>query len=159
MNIPILFQIVVSSDNKLITDSAKPREEFFRTFSEFAEGADLVFFDPDNGIEIKSVPFGKKSSSKYLYWDEVKESYLAGHSLLIYQHFPRCARDPFIKSLVRKFRDLLGAKKVFSYCTHHVVFLLIPQPDHVEMFLENNHKIKKTWGEMIKIGKHEVINA
>jgi len=72
-----------------VDDDIKLREAYFNRFLEFAKGVDLVFFDPDNGLEVKSVPRGKRNSSKYLYWSEVKASYNAGHSILIYQHFQR----------------------------------------------------------------------
>ena len=44
--------------------------------------ADLVFFDPDNGIEIASVKKGRKDSSKFVYLDEIGASYAAGKSAL-----------------------------------------------------------------------------
>ena len=37
---------------------------------------DLVFFDPDNGLET-TLPKGRKNSSKYLYLDEVAAFYRA----------------------------------------------------------------------------------
>ena len=52
---------------EVINDNVGSRENFFSGFLEFAKGADLVFFDPDNGIEVKSIPRGRKSSSKYVY--------------------------------------------------------------------------------------------
>jgi len=143
---------------ELIYDAVESRENFFSGFLEFAKGADLVFFDPDNGIEIKSIPRGRKSSSKYVYWDEVKASYLAGHSLMIYQHFPRRPREPFLRALVHKFKDFVGAHQVFSYCTYHVAFLLIPQPHHEDLFLKNNHKVSEVWGEVIKVRKHKLVS-
>lgn len=143
---------------ELIHDAVESREDFFSGFLEFAKGADLVFFDPDNGIEIKSIPRGRKSSSKYVYWDEVKASYLAGHSLMIYQHFPRRPREPFLKDLVHRFKDFVGAHQVFSYCTYHVAFLLIPQPHHEALFLENNNKVNEVWGEVIKVRGHGLVS-
>jgi hypothetical protein len=135
------------------------RDEFFKEFQDFSQGTDLVFFDPDNGLEVKSVPRGKRGSSKYIYWDEVKASYEAGHSLLIYQHFPRKPRKLFLSNLVRKFRDIVGPYRVFSYCTYHVTFLLLAQPDHEDLFKQNNKKVKEVWGEMIKVRKHGLAGA
>jgi len=144
---------------EFISDDVDSRARFFKKFLEFAQGSDLVFFDPDNGIEVKSIPRGKKSSSKYIYWDEVQSSYEAGYSLMIYQHFPRRPREPFLRNLVRRFRHFVTARQVFSYCTFHVAFLLIPQPRHEDMFLENSDKVSKTWGEVIKIRKHKLARA
>jgi hypothetical protein len=31
------------------------------------DGSELIFFDPDNGLEVPSVAIGAKNSPKYLY--------------------------------------------------------------------------------------------
>jgi len=36
------------------------------------ENCDLIFFDPDNGLEVKSRQLGSKGSNKYLYLNEVE---------------------------------------------------------------------------------------
>jgi hypothetical protein len=142
--------------NMLIRDDIDLRDQYFKRFLQFAEGADLVFFDPDNGLEVKSVPRGRKSSSKYVYWDEVKASYSAGHSLMIYQHFPRSPRELFLRNLFRKFKEFVHAPQVFSYCTFHVAFLVIPQPRHEEMFKKHNSIVSEVWGEVIDIRIHKI---
>ncbi len=139
---------------ELVHDDNKSRDEYFKGFWDFSKGTDLIFFDPDNGIEVKSIPRGKRNSSKYVYWDEVRASYQAGHSLVIYQHFPRKPRELFLRNLARKFRDMVGTRKIFSYCTYHVAFLLIPQPKHEELFIKNHAKISQAWGDIIKVRPH-----
>ena len=73
----------------LLTDDPEQRRRYMDDFLALAKGCDLVFFDPDNGIEVKSVPLGRKDSAKYLHWSELKRVFAAGASVLIYQHFPR----------------------------------------------------------------------
>jgi hypothetical protein len=55
----------------LLGDSPTDRRRYFREMLERFRGADLIFFDPDNGFEVKSKPYGRKESSKFLYWREV----------------------------------------------------------------------------------------
>ena len=138
----------------LISDDVEARELYFQEFLKFAEGSQLVFFDPDNGLEVKSVPWGRRNSSKYIYWNEVKAAYEAGHSLLIYQHLPRKPRKPFIRQLVEKFRAATGVRHVLSYCTSHVVFFLLPQAEHEEHFREQSNVVTEYWGERIAVGQH-----
>lgn len=142
--------------NEIIQDDPCLREKYFNRFFEVAEGATLVFFDPDNGLEVKSVPFGKKKSSKYVYWNEVERSYNSGHSILLYQHLPRKPREQYIHDLSQKFKTLVGVRKIFSFCTSHVVFFLIPQPNHERMFAKRGKEVSETWGEIIKFRKHEL---
>lgn len=144
--------------SEFVFDDNNSRLKYFQKFMHSAKGTDLVFFDPDNGLEIKSVPRGKRGSSKYIYWDEVKASYEAGHSLLIYQHFPRRPREPFLKDLVNRFKNFVGAHRVYSYCTYHVVFLLVPQPRHETIFVESTEEISQKWGDIIKIKRHDPVN-
>src|SRR5438552_3458945 len=75
---------------------------------DFLSGVDLIFFDPDNGIEIKSKPRGRKSSSKFLYWDEIAQAHRPGRSVLIYQHYVRQKREEFTDRLGRELKDITG---------------------------------------------------
>ncbi len=145
--------------SEIISDDSRMRDQYFDKFFEFAEGADLVFFDPDNGLEVKSVPRGKKKSSKYIYWSEIEASYKSGHSILLYQHFPRKPRESFIRSLVQQFKALDGIRTVISYCTFHVAFLLIPQPHHEDIFVENTARISENWGDVIRVKKHSIVQT
>ncbi|MDY7037634.1 MAG: hypothetical protein SV375_15910, partial [Thermodesulfobacteriota bacterium] len=43
-------------------------------------GLNLVFFDLDYMLEVKSKPFGRKDSSEYLYWNEMGRTFERGHS-------------------------------------------------------------------------------
>ena len=138
----------------LLRDNVEARQYYFRELLKFAKGSHLVFFDPDNGLEVKSVPSGRKNSSKYLYWEEVKTVFARGYSLLVYQHLPRKPRVPFISRLVDKFRAATGVRNVLSYCTSHVAFFLVPQATHEEHFRERSNVIVKTWGQRISVQYH-----
>jgi len=120
--------------SEIIEDNIELREAYFNRFLEFAKGVDLIFFDPDNGLEVKSILRGKRSSSKYLYWSEVKDSYQAGHSILIYQHFPRMQRESFIRNFVRQCKAMTEVGRIFYYKTGHVVFFLLTQSKGYEIW-------------------------
>jgi len=142
--------------SEVVQDNAGYRKEYLKRFLEFAHGSTLVFFDPDNGMEVKSTRLGRKNSSKYLYWTEVEKSYSAGHSLLVYQHLPPKPREPFIRNLADRFRAVTGVSCVYSYRTQFVVFFLIPQSIHRAVFALANRRVKEVWGKEIKVEKHEL---
>lgn len=144
---------------EFIYDDIDSRTRFFKKFLEFAQGSDLVFFDPDNGLEVKSVPRGRKRSSKYIYWSEVEVAYRSGYSILLYQHFPRKPRESFIRSLIHQFKALDGIRNVISYCTFHAAFLLIPQPHHEEIFIENTARVSESWGDKIRVRKYPIVRT
>ena len=86
--------------SKILPSQKNERQQYFNELWEVATGQDLVFFDPDNGIEVKSVPPGTKHSNKYIYWNELADAFARGHSILVYQHFIRLKREIFIRQKI-----------------------------------------------------------
>lgn len=69
---------------------------------------DLVFFDPDNGIESKSVTKRDPKAGKYVFWDEISQFWNRGQSLLIYHHLNRTrSAQQQIEDLRSAFRERL----------------------------------------------------
>ena len=138
----------------VIPDDTEDRAAYFQRLMEVADGCDLVFFDPDNGIEVDSKLVGRKDSSKYLYWHEIEDFWKAGHSLLIYQHFPRVPRDLFIEAKARELIHRTGAQEVISFRTSHVVFFLVPQAKRLDDFRKCSEKVKNSWRDQIGVACH-----
>lgn len=136
--------------NEELKDNRVERAHYFERFWNLAEGADLIFFDPDNGIEVKSKPYGQKHSSKYLYWKELEQAFSNGHSVLVYQHFPFIKRDVFISQMSEQIRNRTGARTIYSFRTAHVVFFLLPSAPHVADFEERISRIPEIWGNQIQ---------
>lgn len=113
--------------NDLLQDDLTGRRAFMDRFLADLSGADLVFFDPDNGMET-TLPKGRKNSSKYVYLDELSAFYETGKSLLIYQHFPRIERRAFIASCVGRLREFVDGAAIWAFTTAHVVFFLVVHP-------------------------------
>jgi predicted DNA-binding transcriptional regulator AlpA len=129
--------------NEILLDAASPRCQYIEAaWRRFAE-TDIIFFDPDNGIEIPSKDKGRKGSSKYVYWDELGKTYKAGHSILIYQHFPHEPRDRFIRRLCKEFRDRVSPSALWTIRTPHVVFFLLGQAPHVKRITRGLQTIPK----------------
>jgi hypothetical protein len=47
-----------------VPDTASGRSSWFNSLDKQAQESDFVFLDPDNGLEVKSKPYGRKNSSK-----------------------------------------------------------------------------------------------
>ena len=136
-----------------LTDITSERRSYFHCFFCFAAGADLIFFDPDVGLEIKSTALGKsrrKGSSKYLYKEELTESLKLGFSVLVYQHFPHKDHKDFIEERTQQILEWPGVRRVFSIESENVVFFLLPQSKkHLKDFKESLRKQEKAWrGQM-----------
>jgi hypothetical protein len=91
----------------------------------------LVFFDPNIGLEVESYPRGSRRSVNYVYYTEVEDHYREGRSVLIYQQFARAKRSRFIElHRARLIRTLPGCR-VWVFESPRVVFLLAAQPHHL----------------------------
>jgi hypothetical protein len=140
--------------SEVVPDDREAREAYREGPLDRARGCDLVFFDPDNGIEVKSKQYGRKDSSKYLYWHEIEDFWKAGHSLLIYQHFPRVPRDLFVETKARQLIEKTGAPEVICFRTSHVVFFLVPQAERLVDFRKCSEKVQQSWGDEILVAYH-----
>ena len=134
---------------ELITDDLAERQGSFAEMLEKFRNVDLIFFDPDNGLAVKSVPMGRKKSSKYLYWDELERTFAAKHSVMVYQHFPHENREGFIKRVKAEICSRLQASSVLALATAHVVIFLAAQPNHEELFHQKSELLKSQWNGQV----------
>ena len=116
--------------SELVPDDLQLRREVIRKGHKELADVDLVFFDPDNGLEVASKSKGKPGSAKYLYCDELAFTYRAGKSALVYQHYPRVERQQFESGLADRIRQTCPAAEVDFIGTAHVAFVLVTRPDH-----------------------------
>ena len=67
-------------------DRIKSRRDWFERALAATSSADLIFLDPDNGVECKSVSQTQKKGPKYVYWEELTSFAKLGQSVLTYHH-------------------------------------------------------------------------
>ena len=109
---------------KLVPDDKDQRMKWFANFLKMINGSELVFFDPDNGLQVKSKRKGEKDSSKYVFWNEIDAIWNKGCSILLYQHFPRQNRPDFIARTSKMVKQRLAGSSVTSFRTSNVLFIL-----------------------------------
>ncbi len=56
--------------------------------------ADLVMFDPDNGLEVASTSRVGARGPKYVFFDELSHYVARGQTIVVYQHAARSAPVP-----------------------------------------------------------------
>ena len=136
--------------DQLITDGARQRDGYFRAAFETLRECQILFFDPDNGIEVQSVGRGKRGSARYIYWGELREAYGSGHSLLVYQHFPRVERAQFVPFLANCLREELRAEHVAGFATPYVAFFLVHQTGHRTLLEKVAEAVHSRWRGQIQ---------
>ncbi len=134
----------------IVGDRRDARTSYFQHLVRQAPQSDLIFLDPDNGLEVKSMPLGRRGSCKYLYWHEVQELFSVGCSLLIYQHFRRVDRNRFVTSTARELARRVGIRSTLTFRTPQVLFLLAAQPRHRQRLRSAAEALAPQWADQIQ---------
>jgi hypothetical protein len=122
------------------------------------EGSQVVFFDPDNGIEVASVQRHSPKSGKYVFWDELMPFWYRGQSLLIYHHLNRRATVARQADILReKFAERFPTAALVNYflfrrgsCRH---FWLVGHEGHAEGLQRTIGSIAHSeWSEYFEVG-------
>lgn len=117
--------------NEFLSDRLDMRQAFFASAKAELANAPLIFFDPDNGVDVRSIPKGRADSSKFVYRDEIALTYSAGHSVLIYQHFPRERREGFIERVGAELTTLAPGAGRWCFRTPYTAFFLLVHQAHL----------------------------
>ena len=134
--------------SEVVPDAAEARKVWAGRLVQDASRSELVFLDPDNGLEVPSRPFGRKHSSKYSYWPEIARIWENGSSILIYQHFRRERRAAFIPRMIEELRERTGGM-VGAFRTPRVLFLLATQPRHSRLIRRGIGRVANLWEQQI----------
>ena len=75
---------------------------------------DVIFLDPDNGLEVKSTNPYSKNGNKYTTYKEAADYYIQGATVIIYNHRDRKPENEYLKRFYR-FKDMEETKnaKIF----------------------------------------------
>lgn len=133
----------------IVPDVRVEREVWAKNMLATLSGSDLLFFDPDNGIEVPSKAIGQKDSSKYIYWIELANSWQHTRSLLVFQHFPRINRNEYIPTRVREMESHLPGALVIPLRSSNVLFLLAYRPADVARMKVAIENIEAKWSRRI----------
>lgn len=70
---------------------------------------DVIFLDPDNGLEVKSTNPYSKNGNKYTTYKEAADYYVQGSTVIIYNHRDRKPENEYLKRFYR-FKDMEKTK-------------------------------------------------
>ncbi len=133
------------------TDDHEGRTTSLIGFLESLQPGSLVFLDPDNGLEVQSTPYGSPASHKYVYLEELASVWQSGHSILLYQHFPRVARTPYVESQLERIAAVTPGAHTVAIITSHVAFLILLQKQHRNTASEALDQIIDHWNPHVTL--------
>lgn len=129
----------------------RERSRWLERFIVRSADSDLLFFDPDNGIEVSSTALGRSGSPKYLFWHEIQMAWNRGNALLIFQHFCREKRDSFTMRLSRRIEECLPQSNVASIITANVVYFLAYREQHASRIDMGLRALSQRWSGAVRI--------
>ncbi|WMJ23712.1 hypothetical protein RBG61_03325 [Paludicola sp. MB14-C6] len=114
--------------------------------------SDVIFLDPDNGLEVQSVSLTGQKGNKYIGLDELKDYYKSGKSIIFYNHRERKPEEEYLnkfralkKDAVYKNSTWMGLKFVRGTIRDYIFVL---QPQHAEMIKLQLEKIlNSSWSQ------------
>lgn len=108
------------------------RSTWHMTALQTLQDCDIIFLDPDNGLQVDSVSLTSKKGNKYIAIDELADYYRLGKSIIFYNHRERKPEEEYLLKFKRLkennvFRDvdIIGVK----YCRGTIrdyIYLLNP---------------------------------
>jgi hypothetical protein len=114
---------------------SRDRENWFLNSLQSLSNADVVFLDPDNGLQTSNLQKSQVRAVKYTFIDEILKYYQAGKSVVVYQH-----RD---RSLIVKYNAKFSTLSDIISCYIQVLrfklvsvrdYIFLPQPKHKNLF-------------------------
>lgn len=140
----------------ILVDDRLERERFFNKLTLLSSAADMVFFDPDNGLETASTKYGTRNSSKYLYWNELVSTYAKGVSVLVYQHYIRESHDQFVARLAASLLNRTAAPEVIAIRPRKTpsMYFLIPQATHRNSIEQCVSSLSNQWDGELQINTY-----
>ena len=130
-----------------------PRADWFQSAFEATAGCDLVFLDPDNGVECADLLPTQGKSRKYVFRCEVGQLIKRGQSVVVYHHTGRLggtAKQQVQWHLQKLLDEPSLAHDPFGVLFHRGgtrAFLILPAQKHYAALLERTNALVQTWGK------------
>ena len=104
--------------NEAVPRETDQREAWHQKALTKLADCDIVFLDPDNGLNVKSVKPGSQKSPKYGWLHEVSDYIASGKSVIVYNHRPRKKIESYLAECAARFSsDPVLSGKRFSVMT------------------------------------------
>ena len=133
-----------------VEDHLGSRSVYFREVWSALQERSLVFFDPDIGLPGRTMRKGRKRSSMYVFDDELHEGFRRGHSLVVFDHWKRVQRLPYLAGAFARLSKATGAFEPFAlWGRERVAFLVLAQQADAGALERAGHGIARRWEPLL----------
>ena len=129
------------------------REKWLEGAYDAMTNCEVVFVDPDNGLEVKSTPKLRKKGPKYTFFDDLKCYWEHDKSLVIYQHLNMEAKKEKqlryrIEQIKAHFKPYFGGLALYYKRGKPRFFIVLPSKKHKGvLFNRAKHFCNGPWGQ------------
>lgn len=128
------------------------RKNWHERALKYLSGSDIIFLDPDNGLQVKSKSLTSEKGNKYIGYNELEDYFNLGKSIIFYNHRERKPEEEYLN----KFRQL---KECSTFKTSQIIglkfkrgtirdYIFILQPKHVNAIkFCCNSLLNSNWNE------------
>ena len=132
------------------------RERWLEAAKKKTEGCNIIFLDPDNGLEVKSVRSYYKKGPKYVFLEEIEPYIARKQSVVIYQHL---SRQGTATEQVRRRREQLwklpGVFDIFALRYHRgtgrVFFVLASRKHSKILRAQTDRLLEGLWAKHFQL--------
>lgn len=115
------------------------------------KGTDVVFLDPDNGLETFNMYRTGSATEKHVKWSELKDYFTRGQTVILYQHRPQMTKkETCVENILYFQKSFLKADCVklleFPKYTNRFYFIFLQQA-HRAAFEKVCSFMTKTWSK------------
>ena len=118
--------------NKML--EAQSRDKWHSEALKKLHKQDVIFLDPDNGLEVKSTKPYSKNGNKYTTYKEVADYYAKGSTVIIYNHRDRKPENEYLKRFYqfKNMEETKNAKMFYLRASRYSVrdYLFLVQERH-----------------------------
>ena len=120
------------------------REQWFENSKTMLKNSDIVFLDPDNGIQPFNVRKTQKKAIKYAFDDEINEYYQEGKSVILYNHRDYSTKQKYDGDKLLRIKDFIHSD-TFAVLRFKRIsvrdYVFLNQKKHKELFMELFNRI------------------
>ena len=129
------------------------RRRWVQTARRNTADCDILFLDPDNGLEIPSEPMTRFNAPKYTYLEEVQQFFGRGQSLVIYQHRNHeGTKETQFASRREQLQQLLDPADIFALYFSARIFIVLAASTHAEVLADRVLAlVDSAWGKHFEL--------
>lgn len=129
----IFYSEDVPFSSPFYLDREKERIKWFKRSLEHLKKADIIYVDPDIGIEKDTVRKTRIDAVNYVFWDEIQKYYEEEHSVIVYNHRDHSAVSEYNERLLKVnglFEEKIDVRvlRFLRFALRDYIFLI--QPTH-----------------------------